>query len=69
MGAAHPDNLHPAFSANGNGKAHEPSSEPDWKPVESEETLVEDAAYEPLGKHVALERNPETENPASPPQV
>lgn len=67
--APEPGKLHPAFSANGNGKAHEPSSEPDWILVESEWTLVEDAAFEPRGKHAATERGPEPDNPVPPPQV
>ena len=55
--ALHPNNLHPAFRAN--GKAHEPSSEPDG-------ALVESSAPEPLGKHAAPERGPETDAPAPP---
>jgi len=60
--APHPNNIHPAFWGNGNGKAHEPSSEPDRIPVE-------DASSEPRGKHAATEGGPETDTPAPPPQV
>jgi len=52
--ASHPNNLHPAFRAN--GKAHEPSK-PDG-------ALVESAAPERVGKHAAPERGPETDAPA-----
>jgi receptor protein-tyrosine kinase len=57
--APHPNNLHPAFRAN--GKAHEPSK-PDG-------ALVESSAPKPLGKHAAPERGPETDAPAPPAAV
>ena len=58
--APHPDNLRPAFRAN--GKAHEPSSEPDG-------TLVESAASEQRGKHADWRDLPETDTPTPPPQA
>lgn len=59
--APHPNNLRPAIWANGNGKAHEPSSEPDG-------TLVEGAASEPPSNHARRDL-PDTDTPAPPPQV
>ncbi len=59
--APNPNDLRPAFWANGNGKAHEPSSEPGG-------TLVESATSEPRGRHARRDL-PETDTPAPPPQV
>ncbi len=66
--APHPNELRPAFWANGNGKAHEPLPEPDRTLVESKGALVENAASEPRGKHARRDL-PEADTPAPPPQV
>ena len=66
--APHPNDLRLASWANGNGKAHDPSSEPDGTLGESEGALVENAASEPRGKHARRDL-PETATPAPPPQV